>query len=109
MRHDIEPIVLERAPQLTEVGAGTQIAANGTLVLRELGLEPALASIATVPAGFDYLELSTGRQLYYAPLGKEAEARYGALLYNVHRADLIGLLAKALPPDAIRLGAQGPL
>lgn len=106
LRHGIEPIVLERAPQLTEVGAGIQIAANGTIVLRELGLEPALASIATVPAGFDYLELSTGRRLYYAPLGEEAAARYGALLYNVHRADLVGLLAKALPPDVIRLGAE---
>jgi salicylate hydroxylase len=106
LRHGIEPIVLERAPQLTEVGAGIQIAANGTIVLRELGLEPALASIATVPAGFDYLELSTGRRLYYAPLGEEAAARYGALLYNVHRADLIELLAKALPPNVIRLGAQ---
>ncbi|MFM0278256.1 alpha/beta hydrolase fold domain-containing protein [Paraburkholderia sediminicola] len=106
LHQGIEPIVLERAPQLTEVGAGIQIAANGTIVLRELGLEPALASIATVPAGFDYLELSTGRRLYYAPLGEEAAARYGALLYNVHRADLIELLAKALPPNVVRLGAQ---
>ncbi|MFM0550550.1 alpha/beta hydrolase fold domain-containing protein [Paraburkholderia sediminicola] len=106
LRHGIEPIVLERAPQLTEVGAGVQIAANGTIVLRELGLEPALASIATVPERFDYLELSTGRLLYVAPLGKEAEARYGALLYNVHRADLVDLLAKALPPHVVRLGAE---
>ena len=106
LRHGIEPIVLERAPQLTEVGAGVQIAANGTLVLRELGLEPALAAVATVPAGFDYLELSTGRRLYWAPLGTDAEERYGALLYNVHRADLIDLLAKALPPNVVRLGAQ---
>ncbi|MFM0168578.1 alpha/beta hydrolase fold domain-containing protein [Paraburkholderia sediminicola] len=106
LRHGIEPIVLERAPQLTEVGAGVQIAANGTIVLRELGLGPALASIATVPERFDYLELSTGRLLYVAPLGKEAEARYGALLYNVHRADLVDLLAKALPPHVVRLGAE---
>ncbi|MGF7133372.1 salicylate hydroxylase [Paraburkholderia sp. EB58] len=106
LRHGIEPIVLERAPQLTEVGAGVQIAANGTIVLRELGLEPALASVATVPARFDYLELSTGRLLYVAPLGKEAEARYGALLYNVHRADLIDLLANAVPPNVVRLGAE---
>jgi salicylate hydroxylase len=106
LHHGIEPIVLERAPQLTEVGAGVQIAANGTIVLRELGLEPAVARVATVPAGFDYLELSTGRRLYYAPLGKEAEARYGALLYNIHRADLIDLLAKALPPGVVRLGTE---
>ncbi|WP_321909572.1 alpha/beta hydrolase fold domain-containing protein [Paraburkholderia sp. J11-2] len=106
LHQGIEPIVLERAPQLTEVGAGVQIAANGTIVLRELGLERAVASVATVPAGFDYLELSTGRRLYYAPLGKDAEARYGALLYNIHRADLIDLLAKALPPGVVRLGAE---
>ncbi|MFP3555619.1 alpha/beta hydrolase fold domain-containing protein [Paraburkholderia sp. SIMBA_049] len=106
LRHGIEPIVLERAPRLTEVGAGVQIAANGTIVLRELGLEPTLAKLATVPAGFDYLDLATGRRLYYAPLGKEAEARYGALLYNVHRADLIDILADALPPDVVRLGAE---
>ncbi|CAE6816876.1 Kynurenine 3-monooxygenase [Paraburkholderia aspalathi] len=106
LHHGMEPIVLERALQLTEVGAGIQIAANGTIVLRELGLEWALANIATVPAGFDYLELSTGRRLYYAPLGEEAAERYGALLYNVHRADLIDLLAKALPPNVVRLGAE---
>jgi salicylate hydroxylase len=106
LRHGIEPIVLERAPQLTEVGAGVQIAANGTIVLRELGLEPALAGIATVPERFDYLELSTGRLLYVAPLGKDAQTRYGALLYNVHRADLIDLLARALPPRVVRLGAE---
>ncbi|WP_322047546.1 alpha/beta hydrolase fold domain-containing protein [Paraburkholderia sp. J67] len=106
LHHGIEPIVLERAPQLTEVGAGVQIAANGTIVLRELGLEPELAKIAMVPERFDYLELSTGRLLYVAPLGKEAEARYGALLYNVHRADLIDVLARALPPHVVRLGAQ---
>jgi salicylate hydroxylase len=106
LRHGIEPIVLERAAQLTEVGAGVQIAANGTIVLRELGLEPALARVATVPERFDYLDLTTGRHLYVAPLGKEAEARYGALLYNVHRADLIDLLANALPSGTVRLGAE---
>ncbi|WP_179402084.1 alpha/beta hydrolase fold domain-containing protein [Burkholderia guangdongensis] len=106
LHHGIEPIVLERAPRLTEVGAGVQIAANGTIVLRELGLEPALAKIATVPERFDYLELSTGRLLYVAPLGKAAQARYGGLLYNVHRADLIDLLANALPPGVVRLGAE---
>lgn len=106
LRHGIEPIVLERAPHLTEVGAGVQIAANGTIVLRELGLEPELAKVATVPAGMDYLDLATGRRLYYAPLGREAEARYGALLYNIHRADLIDILARALPPGVVRLGAE---
>lgn len=104
--HGIESIVLERAPQLTEVGAGVQIAANGTLVFRELGLEGALADISMVPERFDYLDLATGKLLYQAPLGEAAAGRYGALLYNVHRADLIDLLASALPAGVVRLGAE---
>ncbi|MDQ7957829.1 MAG: alpha/beta hydrolase fold domain-containing protein [Pseudomonadota bacterium] len=104
--HGIEAIVLERAAQLSEIGAGIQIAANGTLVLRELGLEPALAAVATVPERYDYRDLATGRLLYLAPLGQEAAGRYGALMYNVHRADLIDLLYAALPPGAVRLGAE---
>jgi len=104
--HGIDAIVLERAAQMAEIGAGVQIAANGTLVLRELGLEPALAQVATVPERYDYRDLHTGRLLYLAPLGAEAAQRYGALMYNVHRADLVALLYNALPRDTVRLGAE---
>ncbi|MGK3796950.1 FAD-dependent oxidoreductase, partial [Enterococcus faecium] len=31
---------------------------------------------------------------------------WGAPLYNIHRADLIDILAQAVPADALRLGAQ---
>jgi salicylate hydroxylase len=106
IRHGIEPIVLERTPRLTEIGAGIQIAANGTLVLRELGLEPGLASVATVPLCYDYRDLATDRLLYHSPLGAEAATRYGALMYNVHRADLLALLRDALPDGTLRLGAE---
>lgn len=104
--HGIESIVLERAPEMKEVGAGVQIAANGTIVLRELGLEPALAAVATMPERYDYRDLATGRLLYLAPLGVEAAARYGAVMYNVHRADLIDILQRALPEGSLRLGAE---
>jgi salicylate hydroxylase len=102
----IDVIVLERSSAMTEVGAGIQIAANGTIVLRELGLEPALADIATVPLRYDYRDLATGRLLYLAPLGQEAAARYGAVMYNVHRADLIKMLYEALPPGVVKLNAE---
>jgi salicylate hydroxylase len=106
IRHGIEPIVLERTPQLAEIGAGIQIAANGTLVLREFGLEPGLAAVATVPLRYDYRDLATDRLLFRAPLGAEAVTRYGALMYNVHRADLVALLRDALPAGTLRLGAE---
>ncbi len=104
--HGIDATVLERAPQMAEIGAGIQIAANGTIVLREVGLEPAIAAVATVPLRYDYRDLATGRLLYLAPLGVEAAERYGALMYNIHRADLLQILHGALPEGALRLGAE---
>jgi salicylate hydroxylase len=104
--HGIDAAVLEKAAELSEVGAGIQIAANGTLVLRELGLEPTLAQVATVPERYNYRDLATNELLYTAPLGQASSARYGALMYNVHRADLVRLLAEALPPGALTLGAE---
>lgn len=104
--HGIEALVLEQAAALSEVGAGIQIASNGTLVLRALGLEPQLAAVGTQPDAYDYRDLASGRQLYLAPLGPEAAVRYGAPMYNVHRADLIDILWRALPPGMVRLGVK---
>lgn len=107
LRHrGIEVQVVEQATELSEVGAGIQIASNGSLVLRELGLEGAVAAVGTQPDAYDYRDLATGRQLYFAPLGPEAAARYGAPMYNVHRADLIGILSGALPAQVLRLGVK---
>ncbi len=44
LRHKgIDATIIEQAPRLSEIGAGIQIAANGSVVLRELGLEQAVA------------------------------------------------------------------
>ncbi len=98
--------VLEQTKTLREIGAGIQIASNGALVLRELGLEERLRQVAVAPLSYDYRDLETGRQLFEAPLGPEAAERYGAPLYHVHRADLVELLATALPKDSIRFGVH---
>ena len=59
-----------------------------------------------MPLRYDYRDLATGRLLYLAPLGAEAAERYGALMYNIHRADLLQILHQALPEGALRLGAE---
>ena len=107
LRHlGLDVTVLEQARAFSEIGAGIQIAANGALVLRRLGLEERIAAVGVQPQSYDFRDLTTGRMLYAAPLGPEVTARYGAPLYNVHRADLIDILAAALPPEAVRLGAK---
>jgi salicylate hydroxylase len=107
LRHQgIDALVLEQSAVLAEIGAGIQIAANAAIVLRELGLESAMRAVGVKPQSYDYRDLRTGKMLYQAPLGDEAASRYGAPMYNIHRADLIQMLFDAVPPEAKRLGAR---
>jgi salicylate hydroxylase len=104
--HGIEALVLEQAAALNEIGAGIQIAANAALVFRELGLEAGMRAVGVKPQSYDYRDLRSGKMLYQAPLGDEAAGRYGAPMYNIHRADLIQMLFDAVPPEAKKLGAK---
>jgi salicylate hydroxylase len=107
LRHQgIDVLVLEQAEVLAEIGAGIQIAANAALVLRELGLEAAIRAVGVKPQSYDYRDLRTGRMIYQAPLGDEAASRYGAPMYNIHRADLVQILFDAVPAKAKKLGAR---
>src|SRR5882757_70511 len=107
LRHQgIDALVLEQSAVLTEIGAGIQIAANAAIVLRQLGLERAIRSVGVKPQSYDYRDLRTGKMLYQAPLGDEAAGRYGAPMYNIHRADLIQILADAVPAEAKRYDAR---
>src|SRR5712672_4100075 len=107
LRHQgIKALVLEQSAVLAEIGAGIQIAANAAIVLRELGLESAMRAVGVKPQSYDYRDLRTGRMLYQAPLGDEAAGRYGAPMYNIHRADLVQRLYDAVPAEAKRMGAR---
>src|SRR3954451_7301154 len=104
--HGIDALVLEQAETMAEIGAGIQIASNAAIVLREIGLEQAIRAVGVKPQSYDYRDLRTGKMLYQAPLGDEAAGRYGAPMYNTHRADLFQLLFDAVPPQARKLGAR---
>ena len=107
LRHKgIDATIIEQASQLSEIGAGIQIAANGSVVLRELGLEQAVAAKSVIPGSFDMRDIRDGKLLWVAPLGEEGTRRWGAPLYNIHRADLIEILADALPSESVRLGVH---
>jgi salicylate hydroxylase len=104
--HGIDALVLEQADVMAEIGAGIQIASNAAIVLREVGLESAIRAVGVKPLSYDYRDLRSGRMLYQAPLGDEAAGRYGAPMYNIHRADLVQILFDAVPAEAKRLGAR---
>jgi salicylate hydroxylase len=87
--------LLERAAQLSEVGAGIQIGPNVTRILQAWGLGAALAQVAAFPEQLQARDAQTGQVLGNLPLGARAQARYGAPYATIHRADLQGLLHRA--------------
>lgn len=105
-RRGITVTVLEQAPQLSEVGAGLWLTANAVKVLRHLGVEALVRRRAVEVEGQSYLGFDDGRLLMHTALGSQAEQRYGAPSYFVHRADLLAALHSSLVRTEVRLGAQ---
>ncbi len=92
--------VYEQAPRLTEVGAGLNLAPNGLRQLRRLGFAAALERL-----GARWLDTRFCRSdgTAVAPIltaGPEGLVEYRGM----HRADLVELLAAALPAGTVRTG-----
>ena len=105
-RQGVPVQLLERAAQLSEVGAGIQIGPNVTRILQALGLGDALAQVAAFPKRLQARDAQTGKVVGSLRLGERAQALYGAPYATIHRADLQGLLhtaAQAAGVD-VRLG-----
>ena len=122
--HDVT--VAERAPEITEVGAGIQISPNGMTVIRSLGLEEALIAMSVRAEAVHLIDGPSGRSVTTLHLKRDAPDLHWAL---VHRADLIALLldaaraagaqietgreiappadGAALPGDDLLIGADG--
>ena len=91
----IEVSVFERAPELTEAGAGLQLSPNAMHVLRALGLEDAIEEVAFEPEASRIRDYSSGETQVHLPLKEYCRSRYGAPYYHVHRANLHKILSEA--------------
>ncbi len=91
--------LFEKAPELQAVGAGVQLSPNATRILRQLGVLDAVAAVAAQPAGVRVRDARDGRDLSFMPLA-DAERRWGAPYYVVHRADLQRVLLDAVAGEA---------
>ena len=87
--------VLEQAAKLEETGAGIQLSPNATRVLIALGLRERLAPSVMAPRAIRVMAGGSGREIVRIPLGSDAERRYGAPYWTIHRGDLQSALAAA--------------
>src|SRR5476649_1388423 len=108
-RAGLRVTVLEQAAKLEETGAGIQLSPNATRVLIALGLRERLAPSAMTPQAIRVMAGGSGREIVRIPLGADAEARYGAPYWAIHRGDLHAALASTAQAEldvALKLGTH---
>jgi salicylate hydroxylase len=99
-------VVLEQAERPEQTGAGLQLSPNAARLLIELGMGERLKSVAVAPTAIRVMAAKTGLEILRIPL-VEAEARYGAPYWVIHRGDLhaVMLAAASEHPDiSLELG-----
>ena len=84
--HDV--LVVERADELAEVGAGLQLSPNACRVLDDLDVLDRLMPLAVAPRTVRIGSGRTGREIASIELGDRVAERHGAPYLVVHRADL---------------------
>jgi salicylate hydroxylase len=105
--HDVT--IFEQASELAEIGAGLQLSANATHVLRHLGLGAPLAEVGVRPGAYVFRLYDSGEEIQRFALSDDHEKLHGAPYYQVHRADIHALLAakvRELKRNAIQLNCR---
>ncbi len=95
--------VLEQAPELTEVGAGLQISANGMAVLRALGVAGKVPEAGQISGGTVLRDYRNGRVISRVPVPAAGST------YYYHRADLLDLLHKAALRSGVDIRLDAPV
>ncbi|MCC8246554.1 FAD-dependent monooxygenase [Saccharothrix luteola] len=97
-------VVLERAPEFGEVGAGLSLWPNAMRALGALGLAERVRAVGAVETAGGVRGRS-GRWLSRLD-NAEIARRHGVPLVVVRRADLVRTLAEALPPECLRSDSE---
>ena len=104
-RAGVEVRVYEAAAELREIGAGVALHPNAMRVLRSIGVEDDVRKVAGRSEWAVTRNGMTGRLI-----SKTSRSQQGALQgiegATVHRADLLDVLAAAVPPGVVSLGAR---
>jgi 2-polyprenyl-6-methoxyphenol hydroxylase-like FAD-dependent oxidoreductase len=109
IRAGFRVVVIEQAERLEETGAGIQLSPNATAILLDLGAGDHLRRRAVAPEAIRVMRAASAREIARIPLGREAELRYGAPYWVIHRADLQAGLIETLETTSdfvLRLGSR---
>ncbi|MCG2628248.1 MULTISPECIES: alpha/beta hydrolase fold domain-containing protein [Bradyrhizobium] len=105
-RNGIDVTVIERAAELSEVGAGVVLGPHAMRVLESLGIAAEIKRSDEPPETITFYDMVSGEVRNRTQLGEAGAKLYGAPLYKTHRRDLIDALARHLDGTEIRLNCS---
>src|ERR1700722_8084602 len=97
----IGSLVLEKADQLGEIGAGIQLGPNAFHCFDRLGVGEAARGMAVYIDTLRLMDAMTDGEITHIDLGEKFRARFSNPYAVVHRGDLHGVLLKACRDHAL--------
>ncbi|MGD9862200.1 MAG: 3-hydroxybenzoate 6-monooxygenase [Pseudodonghicola sp.] len=91
----VRSIVLEKAPQLGEIGAGIQLGPNAFHAFDYLGVGDAARAMAVYVDNLRLMDAMSGEEITRIPLDDAFRARFRNPYAVVHRGDLHGVFLRA--------------
>jgi salicylate hydroxylase len=91
----IASLVLEKASQMGEIGAGIQLGPNAFHCFDRLGVGEAARAMAVYIDQLRLMDAMAGGEIMHVDLGEAFRKRFGNPYAVVHRGDLHGVLLKA--------------
>ncbi|WP_435655806.1 3-hydroxybenzoate 6-monooxygenase [Brucella pituitosa] len=108
-RKGFRSIVLEKAPQLGEIGAGIQLGPNAFHAFDYLGVGDMARRMAVYIDSLRFMDAMTGEEVTRIPLDETFRTRFGNPYAVVHRGELLGVFLRACqenPLIELRTGSE---
>jgi salicylate hydroxylase len=94
-RRGIDCVVLEKAPQLGEIGAGIQLGPNAFHAFDTLGVGDTARAMAVYVDTLRLMDAVNGEEITHIDLGEPFRKRFGNPYAVIHRGDLHGVFLRA--------------
>lgn len=104
-RRGIETKVYERSAAPGDIGAGLNLGPNALKAFRALGVEEAAVAVGVQTDRQIVRNWRSGRVILRQQRGEAIAQRFDAGFLTVHRADMVGVLLRALPERLLSFGA----
>ena len=101
-----DPLVLEQAPELSEIGSGIGLQANAMRVLTKLGATDHVRRTGMRIDSDEWRRMDGGQTIFSETYTAKAERYGGVYALCMHRADLLDSLSERVPSEWIRFNAR---